>query len=175
MRVHIAGRPVLELGSGSGRDAQFLSYSDFSVIALYISAESLRECIGIKSCTPIQADLSRPLPFMDVAFGVVLASLSLHYFLWQDTLRIISEIRRVLVQNGMLLVRVNAVDDVNFGAGKGTEIEKNYYSNEFRNKRFFDQKSVERMLKDMEIRKLSHKTIDRYGKAKQVWEAYAVA
>ena len=175
MAGHAAGRPVLELGCGSGRDSRYLSNNGFSILALDISAASLAECVRIGRCLPVCADVSRPLPFRDSTFGVVVASLCLHYFSWQDTRRIVGELRRVLEPNGMLLVRVNAYDDFNFGACKGVEIEQNYYLYEGRKKRFFDRDSVDSLLKDFDVKSLHHKEIDRYQNSKMVWEAHAIA
>jgi hypothetical protein len=49
----------------------------------------------------------------------MIADLSLHYFSWDETKKIVNEIKRVLKEDGFLLVRVNSVNDTNYGAGKG--------------------------------------------------------
>lgn len=47
------------------------------------------------------------------------------------------DIKRILRLNGNLLSRVNSIADVNFGAGKGEKIEKNFYYVGGYNKKFF--------------------------------------
>ncbi|MBT4161082.1 MAG: class I SAM-dependent methyltransferase [Gammaproteobacteria bacterium] len=170
-----AGNYVLELGCGEGLDSSILSAQGLEFISIDIDFESLTNCSQIQGCQPINADLSSKLPFPDNAFNFVLASLSLHYFSWKNTLEIVYEIRRVLTPEGMILIRVNSTKDINFGAGVGEEIEKNYYLNSERKKRFFDKTAVETVLAGMNIRSLLHETIDRYGKDKQVWVACAEA
>ena len=53
-----------------------------------------------------------------------------------------NEIRRILKKNGILLSRVASVNDFNFGAGIGEELEKNFYFEGAYTKRFFDQEDV---------------------------------
>lgn len=43
---------------------------------------------------------------------------------------ILNEIRRILVPGGHLLARVNSINDVNHGAGQGTEVEHHLYRTE---------------------------------------------
>ncbi|OOM76109.1 hypothetical protein CLPUN_28330 [Clostridium puniceum] len=61
---------------------------------------------------------------------MILADLSLHYFDNRTTKNIVKEIRRVLKPEGCLIGRVNSINDFNFGAGCGREIEKNFYLTE---------------------------------------------
>ena len=84
------------------------------------------------------------------------------------------EVKRVMTSPGLMLMRLNAVDDVNFGAGQGVELEPGFYLNNGRTKRFFDKSAVESVLDQMQIKSLEHQTIDRYGKDKQVWVVHAV-
>ena len=64
----------------------------------------------------ICADHSYPLPFADAVFDGVVASLSLHYFSHAATASMICEIARVPEPRGVLVFRVNATDDVEYGA-----------------------------------------------------------
>jgi hypothetical protein len=114
-----------------------------------------------------------------VPSDVVLASLSLHYFPWRTTVGLFAEIHRVLRGASLLLLRVNATDDVEHGAGIGEEIEPNYFRSEgtdgrYRQKRFFDERAVRDALgARFVIRHLRHDTTDRYGTTKRVWECLA--
>ncbi len=175
IKVQTNDQLLLELGCGQGADSMTLTSHGFQVVSLDLDSSALGYCRKIKGCFPIQADLSATLPFSDNTFGFVLASLSLHYFSWDDTLSIVSELKRILGQEGMLLMRVNSIEDVNFGAGIGLEIEKNYFQNNGRMKRFFEEKDVRAALAGMSILEIRHDTIDRYGKDKQVWIAHAAA
>jgi len=175
IRQHADDGFVLELGSGPGRDSGILTGNGLDVVALDISLESLLICCRVENCMPVQCDLSGELPFPDNAFNVILASLSLHYFSWDTTVGILAEVKRVLSPRGMLLMRVNATDDYNFGAGQGTMLERDFYENDTRMKRFFDEESVISMLTDFNVQAAKHQAIDRYGKVKMIWEVHAIA
>ena len=173
--VHTKGKPLLELGSGGGIDSQKLTSYGFEVVSVDLRLDALAQCRAIEGCFPINADISAKFPFPDSSFSFILASLSLHYFSWRETNSIMEEIRRVLAENGMLLIRVNSTEDVNFGAGTGEEIERNYYLIDGQRKRFFERRDVELMLQGLRPGELWHETIDRYGKEKNVWVTYATA
>jgi ubiquinone/menaquinone biosynthesis C-methylase UbiE len=173
LMIHASSKPFLELGCGRGVDSQALTSYGFEVVSVDLRLDALGHCRSIEGCFSVNADISSKLPFRDNSFGLVLASLSLHYFSWSETKSIVEEIRRVLMKGGMLLVRVNSTEDLNFGAGTGEELEKNYRLVKGQKKRFFEKSDVELMLRGMKVTELHHETIDRYGKEKKVWVAHA--
>ncbi len=127
-------------------------------------------------------DHSQPLPYDDQLFDVVVASLSLHYFDWQQTRAIIAEISRVLTPNGDLICRLNSTNDTEFGATGYQQLENNYFNVKGSNKRFFDKQTIEDLFSDnltdsadhskiqWTLQQLNEQQIDRYEKPKFVWE-----
>ena len=83
-------------------------------------------------------------PIDDETYSLVIADLSLQYFNNKDTIHIMNEIKRILKTDGILLARVASVNDFNFGAGVGEELEKNFYFEGDYTKRFFDLEDVNR-------------------------------
>lgn len=174
------GDVVLDLGCGTGEDAATLAAHGVRVVACDRSRVAIRAATttaAAASC--FLMDMASPFALRGgVARGVV-ASLSLHYFPWETTRGIIAEVRRVIVPGGAFLFRVNATDDVNFGAGAGVAIEPGFYrvppGRDHRPyKRFFDAAMVRALLDPgWHIAHLEHRTIFRYGDAKQVWECLA--
>lgn len=81
-------------------------------------------------------------PIDDETYSLVIADLSLQYFNNKDTIHIMNEIKRILKTDGILLARVASVNDFNFGAGVGEELEKNFYFEGDYTKRFFDLEDV---------------------------------
>ena len=164
---------ILELGCGSGLDTRWLVSQGFAdVTAVDVSFDALAECArAVPSAHLVCHDLREPLPFSAAQFDVVLASLCLHYFTWDKTQEIVSEIRRCLSADGMLLCRLNSTRDVHHGAVGHPEIAPHYYDVEGSPKRFFDEADVERLF-DGGWNRLSIReaTIDRYEKSKTVWE-----
>ena len=115
-------------------------------------------------------DMLNGLPFERDSAKIVIADLSLHYFYWEDTKRVLNDIRRVLISGVHLLCRVNFIRDKNHGAGRGQLIEKNYFDVQGRLKRFFDKDCLEELFKDWSIEHISEAALYRYGKEKILWE-----
>ncbi len=179
--MHAAGDTVLELGCGIGEDAAELAARGFHLVAFDLSRTMVRAAVGnAPDARFFVADLSAPLPVRSATVACVVASLSLHYFPWQQTVSVVDEVRRVLRPGGVIAFRVNATDDVNFGAMQGEELEPHFYHvppdgrNNRPYKRFFDEASLRSLLSSgWHITHLAHRTISRYETPKQVWECCA--
>ncbi|WP_010494117.1 class I SAM-dependent methyltransferase [Paenibacillus elgii] len=162
--------PILDLGCGAGNDTLYLTEKGFSVIACDLSAEAL---MRVQELVPQvkteQLDLLQPLPFPDGSAQAVVADLSLHYFSWGDTKRVVADISRVLRPGGQLWCRVNSTKDFEYGAGQGRLIEPNYYERDGKRKRFFDGPQLEQLFQEWHISFLQEQTMNRYDKPKVVW------
>jgi SAM-dependent methyltransferase len=175
LRKHANGGRVLELGCGSGWDTVDLLSAGCSVTALDVSQKRLRECSkSAPRANVLAADVGKPLPFADQSMSVILASLSLHYFSWANTLEIASELGRCIRGGGLLLTRFNSTRDYHYGASSGVKLEPNFYLTREQTKRFFDEASVRRFLQGWDIRFLEENVIQRYRNPKYVWEAMAI-
>lgn len=175
--LRAAGRRVVEVGCGPGTDAAFLSGCGFEVVA-FDRAKPGRAARGAGPQWMV-ADAT-VLPFRERSFDVAVASLSLHYLPWAETLRVFQEVAGLLGVGGVLLFRVNASDDVNHGAGQGEEVEPGYfrvageagYWSEV--KRFFREEDARAVVPDgFAIELLEHRTITRFREPKQVWVCLA--
>lgn len=178
-RLSWAGMRVLELGCGPGNDARRLLDAGFEVFAFDRQPVS-----GARERAPaahfFRADLGRPLPLRTGMFDAAIASLSLHYLPWTETLGAVAEVRRVLRPGGVFLFRVNATDDIHHGAGQGVELEPNYFTaapgSWAEAKRFFNEASIREATRGLfAIEHLEHRTIHRYEQPKQVWECLAIS
>lgn len=110
------------------------------------------------------------LPFEDNSLELVIADLCLHYFREEDTFKIITEIKRILKDGGHLIFRVNSMNDVNYGAGQGKEIESHLYTtNDNRLKRFFDEKDILHFFSQFDIQCLHEDVLTRYGLEKRLY------
>jgi SAM-dependent methyltransferase len=175
IRKTSAGGLLLELGCGSGWDTAELVSDGINVIASDIARSKLPECAqAAPGAGILQLNLADPLPFSDHSMAVILASLSLHYFPWDKTLQIESELRRCIQPGGVLISRFNSTHDYHHGASSEEEIEANFYRVGAQTKRFFDEDSVKKLLHGWEIHFLEENVIQRYRNPKYVWEAMAV-
>jgi SAM-dependent methyltransferase len=161
---------ILELGCGEGRDTAHLVRLG-EVVAVDLSASSLHACHQtVPRALLIRADLSRRLPVRSGTFPAVVASLCLHYFSWDTSLRLVSEIRRTMTPGGLLIVRVNSTRDTEHGAVGHAAIEPHFYDVGGFSKRFFDRQSVLDLFGNWEIEAMEERVILRYEKPKWIWE-----
>jgi len=164
----IADKSVLELGAGEGMDTTFLRMLSSSLVSTDLNTN---EELGIT-----YLDHSKPLPFEENSFDVVVSSLSMHYFYWNKTIEIIKEISRILKKGGLLVCRVNSVNDTNYGATGYPEVETGLYQVKGQIKRFFKEEDILKLFaKGWNIVSIEEKQIDRYKNLKSVWEFGAVS
>jgi SAM-dependent methyltransferase len=133
---------LLDLGCGNGSNLPFLIKTNSTIFALDYSEEAIAQVKMHYSVNSIVGDIRDPLPYEAEQFDFIISDLSLHYFSEKDTFRILSEIHRVLKQNGIMLVRLNSIKDKNHGAQQGKEIEKYYYEHNGLKKRFFTEETI---------------------------------
>ena len=101
---------------------------------------------------------------------MVIADLCLHYFTEKDTDKILKEIRRILTPGGHLILRVNSIDDINHGAGDGTEVEHHVFETRSGTlKRFFDEEDARYIFRDFEIEYLNEEVMSRYKFEKRLF------
>ncbi len=166
------GTPIIDLGCGAGHDTGVLLGKGYSVIACDCSSEAIR--LISERCPEARTmvfDMAVGLPLPDASAMVIVSDLSLHYFDWATTKRIVAEIGRVLDAGGRLLCRVNSTKDLNYGAGQGIEVEPNYFDADGWRKRFFDEPDLRELFRDSwEILSIREKSMERYGKPKVLWE-----
>lgn len=171
--LELSGRiPIIDLGCGAGHDTGVLLGKGYSVLACDCSQEAIRliseRCPGARTMV---FDMRKGLPLPDASARVLVSDLSLHYFDWATTERIVAEIERVLDAEGRLLCRVNSTKDLNYGAGQGSEIEPNFFEADGWRKRFFDEPALRKLFRDgWEILSILEKGMERYGKPKILWE-----
>lgn len=168
-----ADRCLLELGCGSGRDTTTLVAAGLRVIALELDPERVAKARGRCPSAEIHAgDLRDPFPLEGRVPGAVVASLSLHYFPWAETERIVARIHTSLPPGGLLLCRLNSTQDVHHGAVGHTVLEENFYRVGDLTKRFFDEAAVRRLFRSgWRCLSLEEHAIDRYEHPKVAWEA----
>jgi trans-aconitate methyltransferase len=164
--------PVLELGCGEGADSVTLLAAGVSLNAIDICAESIAQAKKLVPAAQFhQQDIRDPWPVEPFSTSVVIASLSLHYFSWPETVDIVSRIHEVLRPGGILICRLNSTNDYNYGAIGHPEIAENYYSVNGEPKRFFDKPTVEKLFQaNWYTIELAEKITNKYDMPKTLWE-----
>jgi SAM-dependent methyltransferase len=167
--------PILDLGCGRGLGTKYLIDRGKRVIAADYAEEALKIVPMVTpSAMPLQFDMRADLPFPNRNFNIVVSSLSLHYYAWEITVKIIRDIHNQLLDGGCLIARVNAKNDRTYleaVAQNLPQIEKDYYLIRGSPRRYFDEESLLNLLSsDWEIIHLGEKTIRPYHSLKNVWE-----
>ena len=169
--------PFLDLGCGNGEDTKWLKQNNFEVVSCDFAPSSIERVKSINK-NAFVFDMRKKeswKTFKDNTFSYVIADLSLHYFNEKTTNMILKEIKRILIPNGKLIARVNAVNDTVFGAGDGIEIEPNFYRNTERgiDKRFFSIEDANKFFSTLGNIETTKKTINYLGRPKQCIEIVA--
>lgn len=163
---------VIELGCGRAYTSLYLLDNGFKNVT---ACDFSTEVINIlnkeyKELNTSIFDMSEGLPFKDNEVDVIIADLSLHYFNFEKTRYIISEIYRVLKNGGYLIGRVNSANDKYHIPEHAIVLEKNFYYDGDINKRFFEENDFKDFFKDFEVLSLGEKHMERYEKTKILWE-----
>ncbi|MFN3985835.1 MAG: class I SAM-dependent methyltransferase [Rhodocyclaceae bacterium] len=172
VRERAASDPVLEIGCGHGDDTAALVGAGLKVCAFDLS----RLAVGITKVRVPTANVERrdvrePFPKQARGLGVIVASLSLHYFAWEETQTLVQRIRSSLRPGGVLLCRLNSTQDYHFGSTGHPELEPNFFLVKGEPKRFFDKASIESLFAEGWSRlSIEHLLTRKYIKPKALWE-----
>jgi SAM-dependent methyltransferase len=170
------GSVVLEIGCGHGEDTSALTSAGLRVHAFDLSQAAIKIAqLRVPTAVVECRDVRDPLPEYAGELGVIIASLSLHYFSWADTATLVRRIRSALRVGGVFLCRLNSTEDHNFGATGHPEIETNFFLVNGEPKRFFNKASVQSLFAEgWDTLSLEHFTTKKYIKTKALWEIAVV-
>ncbi|MDO8386768.1 MAG: class I SAM-dependent methyltransferase [Polaromonas sp.] len=169
---HAGEGPVLEIGCGHGDDTAVLAGAGLKVTAFDLSRTAVAVAKARVSSATIECgDIRDPFPVAPGQAGLVVASLSLHYFGWEETVAIVERVREVLRPGGLLLCRLNSTEDHHFGASGHPQIEPHFFLVDGESKRFFDETDVNRLFASGWQRlSLEHIVTRKYLRSKALWE-----
>ena len=170
--AHAGDAPVLESGCGHGDDTAVLAAAGLKVKAFDLSRTAVAVAKArVPTATFECRDIRDPFTVAPGQAGLVVASLSLHYFGWEETVAIVQRVREVLRPGGLLLCRLNSTEDHHFGASGHPQIEPNFFSVDGEPKRFFDEADVNRLFAGGWRRlSLEHFVTRKYLRSKALWE-----
>ena len=165
---------IIDLGCGvTGNNTLYLLEKGKNVISCDFAEEAINRIKTIKGSKTLLFDMLEKFPFEDNFTEIVIADLSLHYFRKEDTIRIISEIRRVLKPNGYLFLRVNSTSCMEYKKiieSNVEEIEPNLFYASNMEKRFFDEDDIKEYFKDFEMICINEESMGRYNTDKIIWK-----
>ena len=150
-RLRVPHPNVLDLGSGTGRDALFFAQCgmhvvalDFSRVALDTLQHAARSAGLSQAVQTVQHDVREPLPFRDATFDACYAHmLYCMDFTLDDLSALSAEVRRVLKPGGLHVYTARTTDDPDFGVGAHRGEQR--FEDEGFVVHFFDRSMVERL------------------------------
>lgn len=146
---------VLDLCCGKGADSIFFHNKGYSVTGVDYSNEAIKQFNDTQKrykifLSSLVYNIMEKLPFESESYDFVYIRLGLHYFKDKELKNIISEIKRVLKSEGLLMFQVKSISDKAYGVGK--ELEKDMYEEDSGYVRhFFSKEYTESLLKDVNI------------------------
>lgn len=161
---------AIDLGCGLGNNTKYLLDKGKKVIPCDASFEAVRRVEERFNVRGNCFDMLEPFPLVNGSADLVVADLSLHYFTREDTIKILKEIKRILVSNGDLVARVNSIENIKNNPNLGKEIEHNLYmTSDGRYKRFFDDKDIYDIFNVLEVKRVWKSSMERYNIPKEVY------
>lgn len=163
--------PIVDLGCGLGNNTDYLIQKGKEVLACDYSKVAIetiqREMPKAKTSL---FDMTQKFPIEDNFTDVVIADLCLHYFDKKITEDIIREIKRILKPNGILLFRVNSINDVNYLSDACTMAEDFVWTPKSKkSRRLFNEQSIREFFADWKIEKIKEEKLFRYDPEKILW------
>lgn len=121
---------LLDLGCGTGRHSIFLAQHGFSVKATDFSSTGIRiaqakvKSLNLYNIHFVQHEMNT-IPFLDRSFDAVICTWTIYHGIIASIRQTITEIHRVLKQNGSLITDFLSTNDSTYGLGH--EVEQNTF------------------------------------------------
>jgi len=121
---------VLDVGCGAGRNAVFLAEEGFHVVGVDMSPTALELALGkaksksVKRCVFVKHDFLE-LPFPDAHFDAAFSCYAIENMPMSEIEKALSEMRRVVEDDGLILVTLHSPKHWRFGQGK--EVGRNTF------------------------------------------------
>ena len=158
----------LELGCGIGQYSKRLMEYGYEVTSTDISETALREVKKFNKNTKI-VDMTERLPFESETFDLVFASLSIHYFDDKTTKQLVSEIKRVLKNDGIFIGSVNGKEALEVIKETAVKLEDNFYLNKDRYIRLFDKEEIKKYLSIFQVQLIDKRETIRFSHKKNYY------
>ena len=158
----------LELGCGIGQYSKRLMEYGYEVTSTDISETALREVKKFNKNTKI-VDMTERLPFESETFDLVFASLSIHYFDDKTTKQLVSEIKRVLKNDGVFIGSVNGKEALEVINETAIKLEDNFYLNKDRYIRLFDKEEIKKYLSIFQVQLIDKRETIRFSHKKNYY------
>jgi SAM-dependent methyltransferase len=145
---------VIDLGCGEGGNTLFLHNQGYRVIACDFSQVVLDRIKEENSNISINNfDMNEGIPYGNGSVGIVITSLSTHYFTFEQTKKLYDNIYKCLKPGGYYIYRTNSYKEFERNQDNMLKsIEKDYYlTKNGKKKRYFTVESMAQFLNNFDI------------------------
>lgn len=151
----------LDLGCGIGQYSKQLIKYGYDVVSADISDVALNKVKDFNE-NVVKLDMRNKLLFSDSEFDLVFANLSIHYFSYEDTKKLLLEIKRILKDDGLFIGSVNGIQGLKVIGNEAKEIEYHFYEYKDKLIRLFDTNDIKKYLANFDIIKIDERETIRY-------------
>lgn len=163
-------KTIIDLGCGSGINSYYLYDNGYNVIACDFSSSAIKIINkNNDKITTMCFDMLKGIPVYNQNIGVVLASLSTHYFTLNETEALYKNIYDLLEKSGYFIFRVNSKKEYMYNDKDGASepVEENYYKcKDGVIKRYFDIPAILSLLKDFKVIDINESSFVYFGRQK---------
>ena len=155
----------LDLGCGIGQYSKWFLENGYEVISSDISNIALEKVKEFNS-NVVNVDMREALPFDDNKFDLVFANLSIHYFSDSETKKLMTEIKRILKNDGLFIGSVNGMHGLDTIKETAKELEHHFYLNKNKYIRLFDVEDLNNYLNVFNVIKIDERETIRFNHKK---------
>lgn len=169
--VRDAQFPVMDLACGTGSNSRYLIEKGKQVLACDYSPTALTLLRGyVPEAAVLCFDMTEPFPLPKGSTDLVICDMGLHFFNETVTFSILKELKRILTEDGHLILRLNAMEslckeEITESLGKHF-----YHFREGLDMRFFDREDIEYFFADWKLLDCVRDQMRRYQKPREIWK-----
>lgn len=162
-----AGKDLIELGCGNGRDSIFFAKSGLNVTGIdasKIAIDQLHDTFDLDNCTFICDDFVNAETIYQIQYDYCYSRFTLHAINEQQETQILLKAYNMLKDRGYFFIEARSIRDGKYGLGRNVERNAFIYDGHYR--RYIDMEELGQKLKSVGFVLIEQKESDRFAPKK---------
>ncbi len=162
-----AGKDLIELGCGNGRDSIYFAKHGLNVTGIdasNIAIKWLHDTVDLDNCTFICDDFVNAEAIYQIQYDYCYSRFTLHAINEQQETQIFLKAYNMLKDKGYFFIEARSIHDGKYGLGKN--VEKNAFIYDGHYRRYIDMAELEQKLKSVGFTLVEKKESDRFAPKK---------